>query len=296
MKTTLLIMAAGIGSRFGTGIKQLEPVDDAGHIIMDYSIHDAIEAGFNHVVFIIRKDIEKEFKEVIGDRIASICSSHNVTVDYAFQDINDIPGTLPEGRTKPWGTGQAVLAAKDVIKTPFIVINADDYYGKEGFKAVHEYLVNGGKSCMAGFVLKNTLSDNGGVTRGICKMDEQNNLTEVVETKNIVKTATGAETEGKVIEPSVVSSVNAYFITYFFLYAASVLIVSLDNFDFVSNFTAVAATLNNIGPGLGAVGPTCNFGGFSILSKLVLMFDMLAGRLELFPLLLLFSPSTWKKI
>ena len=119
MNTTLLIMAAGIGSRFGTGIKQLEPVDDAGHIIMDYSIHDAIEAGFNHVVFIIRKDIEKEFKEVIGDRIAFICSSHNVTVDYAFQDINDIPGTLPEGRTKPWGTGQAVLAAKDVIKTPF---------------------------------------------------------------------------------------------------------------------------------------------------------------------------------
>ena len=128
-------------------------------------------------------------KEVIGDRIASICKSHNVTVDYAFQDINDIPGELPAGRTKPWGTGQAVLAAKNVIKTPFIVINADDYYGKEGFKAVHEYLVNGGKSCMAGFVLKNTLSDNGGVTRGICKMDENGNLTEVVETKNIVKTA-----------------------------------------------------------------------------------------------------------
>ena len=128
--------------------------------------------------------------------IASICSSHNVTVDYAFQDIKDIPGTLPEGRTKPWGTGQAVLAAKKVIKTPFIVINADDYYGKEGFKAVHEYLVNGGKSCMAGFVLKNTLSDNGGVTRGICKMDEENNLTEVVETKDIVKTANGAEADG----------------------------------------------------------------------------------------------------
>ena len=167
---------------------------------MDYSIHDAIEAGFNHVVFIIRKDIEKEFKEVIGDRIASICSSHNVTVDYAFQDINDIPGTLPEGRTKPWGTGQAVLAAKNVIDTPFIVINADDYYGKEGFRAVHEYLVNGGESCMAGFVLKNTLSDSGGVTRGICKMDEQNNLTEVVETKNIVKTATGAETDGVAVD------------------------------------------------------------------------------------------------
>ena len=113
----------------------MEPVDDANHIIMDYSIHDAIEAGFNHVAFIIRKDIEKEFKEVIGDRIASICSFHNVTVDYVFQDINDIPGELPEGRTKPWGTGQAVLAAKKVIKTPLIVINADDYYGKEGFLA-----------------------------------------------------------------------------------------------------------------------------------------------------------------
>ena len=111
--------------------------------------------------------------------------------DYAFQDIEDIPGELPAGRTKPWGTGQAVLAAKAVLKTPFVVINADDYYGKEGFRLVHEYLVNGGQSCMAGFVLKNTLSDNGGVTRGICKMDDQNNLTEVVETKNIVKTADG---------------------------------------------------------------------------------------------------------
>ena len=213
MKTTLLIMAAGIGSRFGTGIKQLEPVDASNHIIMDYSIHDAIEAGFNHVVFIIRKDIEKEFKEVIGDRIASICSSHNVTVDYAFQNINDIPGELPAGRTKPWGTGQAVLAAKDVIKTPFSVINADDYYGKEGFKAVHEYLVNGGKSCMAGFVLKNTLSDNGGVTRGICRMDEQNNLTEVVETKNIVKTATGAEADGVAVDVNSLVSMNMWGLT-----------------------------------------------------------------------------------
>ena len=111
MKTTLLIMAAGIGSRFGTGIKQLELVDDSNHIIMDYSIHDAIEAGFNHVVFIIRKDIEKEFKEVIGDRIASICFSHNVTVDYAFQDINDILGTLLEGRTKPWRRAMQVQKA-----------------------------------------------------------------------------------------------------------------------------------------------------------------------------------------
>lgn len=191
-------MAAGIGSRFGTGIKQLEPVDDSNHIIMDYSIHDAIEAGFNHVVFIIRKDIEKEFKEVIGDRIASICSSHNVTVDYAFQDINDIPGILPEGRTKPWGTGQAVLAAKKVIKTPFIVINADDYYGKEGFKKVHDFLVEEHSQddllhfCMAGFILGNTLSENGGVTRGICQVDDRELLTSIVETHDITKTADGA--------------------------------------------------------------------------------------------------------
>ena len=217
MKTSLLIMAAGIGSRFGTGIKQLEPVDSNNHIIMDYSIHDAIEAGFNHLVFIIRKDIKEEFKEVIGNRIADICKKHNVTVDYAFQDINDIPGTLPEGRTKPWGTGQAVLAAKNVLHTPFIVINADDYYGKEGFKAVHEYLVNGGKSCMAGFVLKNTLSDNGGVTRGICKMDTSNNLTQVDETKNIVKTENGAEADGVAIDTDSLVSMNMWGLTPDFL-------------------------------------------------------------------------------
>ena len=210
MKTTLLIMAAGIGSRFGGGIKQLEPVDNNNHIIMDYSIHDAIEAGFNHVVFIIRRDIEEEFKEVIGERIAGISGKHGVTVDYAFQDINDIPGSLPEGRTKPWGTGQAVLAAKNVLHTPFIVINADDYYGKEGFKAVHEYLVSGGKSCMAGFVLKNTLSDNGGVTRGICKMDDSNNLTKVDETRNIVKTENGAEADGVIINIDSLVSMNMW--------------------------------------------------------------------------------------
>ena len=217
MKTTLLIMAAGIGSRFGTGIKQLEPVDDAGHIIMDYSIHDAIEAGFNHVVFIIRRDIEKEFREVIGDRIEGICQKYGVSVVYAFQDINDIPGELPVGRTKPWGTGQAVLSAKNVLHTPFIVINADDYYGKEGFRAVHEYLVNGGTSCMAGFVLKNTLSDNGGVTRGICKMDDCNNLTEVIETRNIMKTAEGAGADGIMLNTDSLVSMNMWGLTPDFL-------------------------------------------------------------------------------
>ena len=210
MQTTLLIMAAGIGSRFGGGIKQLEPVDEQGHIIMDYSIHDAIEAGFNKVVFIIRKDIENEFKDVIGNRIEAVCKAHSVTVEYVFQDINDIPGELPKDRTKPWGTGQAVLAAKDVLTTPFVVINADDYYGKEGFCEVHDYLVKGGQSCMAGFVLKNTLSDNGGVTRGICKMDEYNDLTEVVETSNIVKTVDGAEADGVKLDTESLVSMNMW--------------------------------------------------------------------------------------
>ena len=213
-KTTLVVMAAGIGSRFGGGIKQLEPVGPSGEIIMDYSIYDALEAGFNKVVFIIRKDLEKDFREVIGNRMEKI-----VETAYAFQEVDELPAgfTKPEGRTKPWGTGQAILACKDIVKEPFAVINADDYYGKGGFKAVHEYLVNGGKSCMAGFVLKNTLSDNGGVTRGICKMDENGNLTEVVETKNIVKTANGAEADDVVINTDSLVSMNMWGLTPDFL-------------------------------------------------------------------------------
>ena len=217
MKTTLLIMAAGMGSRFGEGIKQLEPVDNNNHIIMDYSIHDAIEAGFNKVVFIIRKDLEEQFKKVIGDRISDVCANYNVTVDYAFQDINDIPGTLPEGRTKPWGTGQAVLAAKNIIDSPFLAINADDYYGKEAFKAVHEFLINGGKSCMAGFVLNNTLSDNGSVTRGICKMDSDNNLTEIIETKNIIKIGDEAIAHDQALDINSLVSMNMWGLTPDFL-------------------------------------------------------------------------------
>lgn len=219
MKTTLLIMAAGIGSRFGGGIKQLEPVGLHDEIIMDYSIHDAIKAGFDKIIFVIRHDIEADFRERIGDRVAGICNNVGVEVAYAFQDISDIPASysVPTGRTKPWGTGQAVLAAKELIHEPFMVINADDYYGKEGFKAVHEYLVNGGKSCMAGFVLKNTLSDNGGVTRGICKMDENGNLTEVVETKNIVKTADGAEVDGVTVDVNSLVSMNMWGLTPDFL-------------------------------------------------------------------------------
>ena len=194
MKTSLVIMAAGIGSRFGGGIKQLEPVGLHGEIIMDYSIHDAIKAGFNKIVFIIRKDIEDAFREVIGDRIEAICKKLDVEIAYAFQAIDDLPEgvELPADRTKPWGTGQAVLACKDVIKEPFAVINADDYYGKEAFGLLHDFLKGYTPEkpmdfCMAGFILKNTLSENGGVTRGVCQVDANGYLTGVDETKNIVK-------------------------------------------------------------------------------------------------------------
>ncbi len=213
MDTTLVIMAAGIGSRFGGGIKQLETVDENKHIIMDYSIHDAIKAGFNKIVFIIRKDIAKEFKEVIGDRIEKVCALHNVKVAYAYQELENIPGSLPEGRKKPWGTGQAVLAAKEYLTEPFVVINADDYYGQEIYQQLHDYLVQENPTyCMAGFILKNTLSDNGGVTRGICHMKD-GYLSDVVETKNIVKTADGAESNGRALDVESLVSMNMWGLT-----------------------------------------------------------------------------------
>lgn len=192
MKTALVVMAAGIGSRFGGGIKQLEPVGLNGEVIMDFSIHDAVKAGFNKVVFIIRHDLEESFREVIGDRIEAVLKQAGVEVAYAFQEKDEVPEgvSVPADRKKPWGTGQAVLACKDIIDCPFVVINADDYYGREGFKKVHEYLVNStdpSEYCMAGFVIRNTLSDNGAVTRGVCRMDSDSMLTDVDETTGIVK-------------------------------------------------------------------------------------------------------------
>ncbi len=198
VRTSLVIMAAGIGSRFGQGIKQLTSFGPSGEIIMDYSIHDAIEAGFDRVVFVIRKDLEETFREVIGSRIEKY-----VETAYAFQERDDLPEGFkcPADRTKPWGTGQAILACKGIVNEPFCVINADDYYGKKAFVQIHDWLVNNtGKTngsqvhemCMAGFILKNTLSEHGGVTRGLCKVDADNHLAGIDETKNIIRTEDGA--------------------------------------------------------------------------------------------------------
>ena len=220
MKQTLVVMAAGIGSRYGAGIKQLAPVGPHGEIIMDYSIHDAIQAGFDKIIFIIRKEIEADFREVIGDRIEAVCEKLGVEVRYAFQALDALPEgvTLPEGRKKPWGTGQAVLACKGLIQEPFAVINADDYYGKDAFVQIHQFLERytperSHDFCMAGFILKNTLSEHGGVTRGICQVDENGYLTDIAETRHIVKTATGAEADGRAVDVESPVSMNMWGLT-----------------------------------------------------------------------------------
>ncbi|MDO5563997.1 MAG: sugar phosphate nucleotidyltransferase [Eubacteriales bacterium] len=189
MKTQLLIMAAGIGSRFGQGIKQLTKVGPNGQIIMDYSINDAKKAGFDEVVFVLRKEIEEEFIEVIGKRIEKL-----IPCKYVFQELDKLPSgyILPQDRKKPWGTAHCIICAKEAIDSPFLVINADDYYGKSGFNKIHEYLVSTKipnekkvELCMAGFIVKNTLSDNGTVTRGVCKVNNDNILNSVTETYDI---------------------------------------------------------------------------------------------------------------
>lgn len=219
MKTSLVIMAAGIGSRFGGGIKQLEPVGLHDEIIMDYSIHDAIQAGFDKIIFIIRKDIEKDFKERIGNRIEEVARKKNIEVHYCFQALDDLPQgiDLPAGREKPWGTGQAVLVAKDYIQEPFCVINADDYYGKESFVKIHAFLEDYSSDrpddfCMAGFILKNTLSDFGTVTRGICQ-SENGYLTSIQETKDIEKTEKGASVHGQAVDVNAHVSMNMWGLT-----------------------------------------------------------------------------------
>ena len=187
-KTALVIMAAGMGSRYGGGIKQLEHVGVSGEIIMEYSIYDAILAGFNKVVFITRKELEAEFKKIIKPAVAE-----KLEVEYVFQELENLPDgfSVPEGRTKPWGTGHAILSCLGAVKEPFAVINADDYYGREAFVKIHDFLakVQPNPSCMpfamVGFVLNNTLSENGQVTRGICKVDDHHMLSHIEETFGI---------------------------------------------------------------------------------------------------------------
>ena len=194
----LVIMAAGIGSRFKGGVKQLQSVGPMGECIMEYSIYDAIAAGFNRIVFIIRKDIEALFNEAIGDRICKVCEERNVEMLCVYQELADLPESFvcPQDRTKPWGTGHAVLACREKIKGSFTVINADDFYGKEAYRLMADFLDSlpedsAGSYGLAGFLLENTLSDNGGVTRGLCSVNEIGELTAINETPNLTKTEKG---------------------------------------------------------------------------------------------------------
>lgn len=193
-KPVLVIMAAGMGSRYG-GLKQIDPVDNEGHIIMDFSIYDAKRAGFEKVVFIIKKAIEKEFKAGIGDRI-----SQYMDVEYVYQELDTLPEgfEVPEGRVKPFGTGHAILSCKDVVDGPFAVINADDYYGVHAFQEIYNYLTENEDdekyhNAMVGYILSNTLTENGYVSRGICEMDKDAFLTGITERTHIEQRDMGVQ-------------------------------------------------------------------------------------------------------
>jgi choline kinase len=189
MKPTLVIMAAGMGSRYG-GLKQIDPVGPGGEKIIDYSIYDALKAGFGKVVFVIKKEFEETFREVIGKRIEKL-----IDVDYTFQRLDDVPSgfEVPEDRKKPWGTGHAVLSCRKVVDTPFAVINADDFYGYTSFKVLYDYLSNIKDEeklyqySMVGFILENTLTEHGHVARGVCALDENGYLKEIHERTKIMK-------------------------------------------------------------------------------------------------------------
>ncbi len=187
MKTpVLVIMAAGMGSRFG-GLKQIEPVSDKGEIILDFSLYDAVMAGFKKVIFVIKKENEDAFRELIDSRAGKY-----IDVEYAFQAIDDLPEgyLVPEGREKPWGTGHAVLAARDLVDAPFAVINADDYYGPGAFQTMYSFLENAEDNdkyqfCMVGFQIENTLTENGYVSRGVCQLSDEGYLTDITERTKI---------------------------------------------------------------------------------------------------------------
>jgi hypothetical protein len=189
-KPTLLVLAAGMGSRYG-GLKQIDPVGPSGETIIDYSIYDAMRAGFGKLVFVIRKDIEQQFREIVGTRFEK-----RIAVDYVFQELNKLPTghTPPEGRTKPWGTTHAILMAENAIKEPFAAINADDFYGQQAYKVLAQHLNSGSPDyAMVGFTLKNTLSDHGSVARGVSQVDGQNYLTHIVEMTKIERDGNAAK-------------------------------------------------------------------------------------------------------
>jgi len=188
MRTTLVFMAAGFGSRFSGGVKQLEPVGPNGEVLMDYAVHDALAAGFSRVVFVTRRDIVQDFRSSVGGRVEKKCD-----VDYVYQELSDLPEgfAVPEGRRKPWGTGQAVLACRNTVHEPFCVLNADDYYGPTAFRRIHAHLTelrkgDGLDCCMAGYVLGNTLSESGAVTRGICHADAHGRLNAIQEQHGVI--------------------------------------------------------------------------------------------------------------
>ena len=224
MKTTLLIMAAGLGSRYG-GNKQIDRIGPGGEILMEYSIHDALEAGFDKVVFVIKRSMDETFREMIGDKIAQ-----KVEVAYAYQEYESLPGGFvpPAERSKPYGTVHAVLAAKDVINEPFAVINADDYYGKDAFQAMADCLhrMEGKAASMVAYYLRNTVSENGHVTRGVCDTDAEGNLVKVTETYKIMPFADGTirdlETDpnGRILDPDALVSMNLWGFTPWYFQAA----------------------------------------------------------------------------
>ncbi len=215
-KPVLVIMAAGMGSRYG-GLKQMDSMDDQGHRIIDFSIYAAKEAGFEKVVFIIKHAIEEDFKKLVGDPI-----SKHMEVEYVFQELDKIPAgySIPDGRTKPWGTTHAISCCKDVVDGPFMVINADDYYGKEGYKILYDFLTDTSDDesayAMVAYELGKTLTEKGSVTRGVCKTDDNGYLKDIVEQKTIVMTKTGAaysEDDGatfKDIDPKTPVSMNMW--------------------------------------------------------------------------------------
>jgi len=226
-KPVLVIMAAGLGSRFG-GLKQIEPIDEQGHLIMDFSVYDAVKAGFEKVILIIKKETEDEFRKRIGNRLENV-----VDVEYVYQSLEDIPQgyVVPQGREKPWGTGHAVLSCRNKVNGPFAVINADDYYGRQAFRLIYDYLsgeADGGNPekyhyAMVGYNIENTLSENGYVARGVCRIDDKNNLVGIKE-RTRIELVNGlpaySEDEGKtwnVIPPGTTVSMNMWgFITSLF--------------------------------------------------------------------------------